>query len=210
MSALATGPFADEAQRRRADQLGMFVFLASEVMLFGGLFAALSYYRIRHPGAAAEAAQHLSLPLGTANTAVLLTSSLLVALGAVWARAGRRRSTALALVCAAALGVAFLVIKGAEYRIEYVHGLMPRVGPPSPLGHRPSTLFIAFYFVSTAAHAAHVTVGVILLAGTALWAARGRLTLPGQATTVELVGLYWHLVDVIWIFLFPLLYLARP
>lgn len=210
MSEATAGPFAEEAQRRRADQLGMYVFLASEVMLFGGLFAAISYDRIRHPGAAAEAARRLSLPLGSANTAVLLTSSLLVALAVVWARAGRRRATAAALAGAAALGVAFVVIKGFEYRLEYLHGLMPDVGPPSPLGDRPASLFIGLYFISTVAHAVHVTVGVVLLAGVAAWIARRRLALPMRATTVELVGLYWHLVDVIWIFLFPLLYLARP
>jgi cytochrome c oxidase subunit 3 len=209
MNALA-GPFRDEDQRRRADELGMFVFLASEVMLFGGLLAALSFDRIRHPGAAAEAAQHLNLWLGTANTAVLLTSSLFVALAAVAARAGRAGATAVAFAGAAALGLAFLAIKGCEYRLEYLHGLMPGLGPPSPLGDRPASLFIGLYFASTAIHAVHVSVGVGLLAWAAYGAVRRRLALPERATTIALVGLYWHLVDVIWLFLFPLLYLARP
>lgn len=203
-------PFGAAAQKRRADTLGMYVFLASELMLFGALIAGLLVYRLLHPGAAAEAAQHLKLWLGTANTAVLLTSSLLVALAVIAAKQGRRRAVALYFLAAGVLGIAFLVIKGSEYRLEYLDGVMPGIGPPSPLGERPATLFISLYFVSTALHALHVTVGVALLGGTALGALGHRLKLPERATTVELVGLYWHLVDVIWLFLFPLLYLARP
>jgi cytochrome c oxidase subunit 3 len=202
-------PFAEPDQRRRADTLGMFVFLASEVMLFGGLFAALAVDRVRHPRAAIEAAGRLNIWLGTANTAVLLTSSLLVALAAVAARRGRPRAVAWLFAAAAALGVGFLVIKGFEYRLEYMEGLMPDLGPPSPFGARPPSLFIALYFISTALHGLHVSVGVVLLGGTAVAAGRRRLDLPRQAATVDLVGLYWHLVDAIWVFLFPVLYLAR-
>jgi cytochrome c oxidase subunit 3 len=202
-------PFVDAGQRRRADQLGMFVFLASEAMLFGGLVAALLVYRILHPGAAAEAAQHLKLWLGAANTALLLTSSFLVAVGAGAARDGRGRLTAAALAGAALLGLAFLAVKGLEYRLEYLEGLMPGIGPPSPLGARPAGLFISLYFVSTALHALHVAIGVALLAWAAAAVARRTLALPERSTTIELAGLYWHLVDVIWVFLFPLLYLAR-
>jgi cytochrome c oxidase subunit 3 len=207
--AAALEPYVDRVQRRRANTLGMFVFLASEVMLFGGLFAAISVDRIGHPRAAAEAAAHLKLWLGTANTAILLTSSLLVALAALAARHGRRRPTAACLLGAAVLGVAFLAVKGVEYRLEYLDGLMPGFGPQSPLQDRPATLFIALYFVGTGLHALHVAVGVGLLAGIGAAAAVKRLWLPQRATTIELVGLYWHLVDVIWVFLFPLLYLAR-
>jgi len=205
----ALEPFDLGSQKRRADRFGMFVFLASEIMLFAPLFAAMSVYRVLHPRAAAEAAGHLSLWFGAANTAILLTSSLLVALAVLAARQGGRRAVAAYLAGAAMLGVAFLVVKGFEYHAEYVEGLMPMIGPPSPLGDRPATLFISLYFVSTALHAVHVTVGALLLAGTAAGAASRRLALPRRAMTVEIVGLYWHLVDVIWIFLFPLLYLAR-
>jgi cytochrome c oxidase subunit 3 len=208
-AAASLEPFGDRAQKVRADTLGMFVFLASEVMLFGGLFAAMGVYRIAHPLAAAQAAAHLNLWLGTANTAILLTSSLLVALAVLAATAGRRRPAAGCLLAAAALGVAFLVVKGFEYHAEYAEGLMPRIGPPSPLGQRPATLFVSLYFVSTALHAIHVGVGILLLGGTGLGVLRGRVRLPAGKTTVALMGLYWHLVDVIWIFLFPMLYLAR-
>jgi cytochrome c oxidase subunit 3 len=203
-------PFASAGQRRAADTLGMFVFLTSEVMLFGGLFAMMAFDRIRHPAAAAQAAQHLDLWLGTANTAILLTSSLFVALAALAAREGRRRGAAAWLLAGAALGLAFLALKGVEYRIDYVEGLASLSGPPSPLGRSPAQLFIGLYYVATALHAVHVGAGVALLAGAGLGVARGRLPLPARAETVHLVGLYWHLVDVIWVFLFPLLYLARP
>jgi cytochrome c oxidase subunit 3 len=148
--------------------------------------------------------------LGSANTAVLLTSSLLVALAVTLAKAGKSRPVAALLALSAALGVVFLIIKGCEYRLEYLDGLMPGIGPPSPLGNHPATLIISLYFVATALHAVHVSVGVVLLAGTATGVASKHLKLPARATTVELTGLYWHLVDVIWVFLFPLLYLARP
>ncbi len=209
-SAVDLKPFDSVVQRKRADTLGMFVFLASEIMLFGGLFAALFAYRILHPAAAAEAAQHLKLWFGTANTFILLTSSLLVALAVTAAREGRRGATAGLLAVSAGLGLAFLAVKGCEYRLEYLDGLMPGIGPPSPLGNHPATLFISLYFVSTALHAVHVFVGVVLLAGTATGVGARHLKLPTRSNTVELVGLYWHLVDVIWIFLFPILYLARP
>lgn len=208
--AAETSAFEAAAQRKAADQFGMFVFLASEVMLFGGLFTAMSLDRIRHPGAAAEAAQHLSLWLGTANTAVLLTSSLLVALGAVTARRGHSHATAACLLAAALLGLGFIAIKASEYRLEYLRGLMPLFGPPSPLAGQPANLFIVLYFVSTLLHALHVAVGIALLAWAGSGVQRRRLSLPERATTIDLVGLYWHLVDVIWLFLFPMLYLARP
>jgi len=202
-------PFDLRSQKRRADRFGMFVFLASEIMLFGPLFVAMAVYRVLHPQAAAETARHLNLWLGAANTALLLTSSLLVALAVLAGQNGRRRGVAACLLTAALLGVAFLVVKGVEYQAEYVEGLMPKIGPPSPIAGRAPTLFMSLYFVSTALHAVHVTVGALLLAGTGLGAWSRRLPLPKRAMTVEVVGLYWHLVDVIWVFLFPLLYLAR-
>jgi cytochrome c oxidase subunit 3 len=203
-------PFVDRETRARADTLGMFVFLASEVMLFGGLFGAIGLYRIAHPLAAAKAAEHLKIWLGSANTAVLLTASFLVALAVGAAKEGKNRAVGWLMLAAAGLGLVFLAIKGTEYRLEYLDGLMPGIGPPSPLGEAPPTLFISLYFVSTFLHAIHVTIGAALLAWSGVGALRRRLALPDKAKTVELVGLYWHLVDVIWVFLFPLLYLARP
>jgi cytochrome c oxidase subunit 3 len=201
-------PFHQVRQQREADYLGMYIFLGSEIMLFGGVFAALWAYRLTHPEAAAEAAAHLKLWLGTANTAVLLTSSLFVALSVPYARAGARRKAALWLAAAAVLGVVFLGIKGVEYRLEYLDGLMPGIGPQSPLRTTPAALFIDLYFVATALHAVHLTIGIGLTTTVAAWLAWGRGTAP-RPIVVTLCGLYWHLVDIVWLFLFPILYLAR-
>ena len=210
MSAAAAPLFREEHARREADRLSMFVFLGSEIMLFGGLIALLAFDRIHHPAAAGVAAQHLKIWLGTANTAVLLTSSLLVAVAALMARAGQVRGVVANLIAAALLGLVFLGIKGVEYRLEYLEGLFPVIGPPSPLGDRPAQLFIGLYFIATALHAIHVSVGIGLLGWTATAVRRRKLSMPQHRTTVHIVGLYWHLVDVIWIFLYPMLYLARP
>jgi cytochrome c oxidase subunit 3 len=200
-------PFRDPVQQRTADYFGMYVFLGSEIMLFGGLFAALATYRIAHPQAAVEAAHHFKLWLGTANTAVLLTSSLFVALGVESARTGERRRAGGWFIAAAVLGVAFLAIKGTEYLLEYREGLMPRVGPASPLKDRASNLFVDLYFVATGLHAVHLLIGVTAM--TVVAGVYGLRRRPPPAVVAEMTGLYWHLVDVIWVFLFPVLYLAR-
>lgn len=202
-------PFSAPDQQRRAELMGMHLFLASEVMLFGGVFTALAAYRILHPQAAAEAATHLKLWLGAANTALLLTSSAVVALAVEAARLGRARLTALLLLGAAGLGVAFLAVKGLEYRAEYAEGLMPDLNGPSPLAGRPASLFIDLYFAATGLHAVHLTIGLIVLSTLAARLLRGELAVPERTIVVEAGGLYWHLVDVVWIFLYPLLYLAR-
>jgi cytochrome c oxidase subunit 3 len=202
-------PFHEARQQREAGFLGMYIFLGSEIMLFGGVFAALWAYRLVHPQAAVEAAGHLKMWLGAANTAVLLTSSLFVALGVTCARAGARRMAALWLAAAAALGLVFLVIKGVEYRLEYLDGLMPGIGPQSPLRARPAALFIDLYFAATALHALHLTIGVGLIGTVAARLALRSARSAPKPVVVEFSGLYWHLVDVIWIFLFPILYLAR-
>jgi cytochrome c oxidase subunit 3 len=198
-------PYDDPAQRRRADTFGMFVFLASEIMLFGGLFAALSVYRIAHPVAVVEASRKLNVWFGSANTAILLTSSLFVALAGLTARDGKTRPTATLLGVAAALGAAFLVVKGFKYAEDFREGVVP-VGA---FGDRPAALFISLYYVSTALHGLHVAIGVVTLATVAIGVGTRRSKLPEREGTVALAGLYWHLVDVIWVFLFPMLYLAR-
>jgi cytochrome c oxidase subunit 3 len=199
-------PFHEPGQQRAADYFGMYVFLGSEVMLFGGLFAALSAYRIAHPEAAVEAAHHFKLWLGTANTAILLTSSLFVALAVEAARKARRRAAAAWLGLAALLGLAFLAVKGTEYALEYQEGLMPHIGPASPLGQGPANLFVDLYLVATGLHAIHLSIGVIAVGSLAIALLRRRAP---AAVIAEMTGLYWHLVDVVWVFLFPVLYLAR-
>jgi cytochrome c oxidase subunit 3 len=202
-------PYADAEQRRQAALLGMYVFLGTEVMLFGGLIAAVFIYRLLHPAAATEASEHLELWIGAANTAILLTSSYFVALAVAAARGGRAAATIRWLLAAVALGLVFLVLKGIEYRQDYTGGLMPFAGGASALAPGPPRLFIDLYFIATALHALHMTVGLVVLCVLAGRIARKTIALPAARLSVELCGLYWHFVDVVWVFLFPIFYLVR-
>jgi cytochrome c oxidase subunit III len=197
-------PYPTLDRQHEAGRFGMMIFLASELMLFGALFAAAFVLFMRHPKEFADASGRLDLWLGTANTAVLLTSSLLVAVGGE-ARAHRPRRTAATFLAGAALGLAFLGIKATEYAREYAEGLMPNTDRAhfDSGAHR---LFMDFYFTATGLHALHVSVGIVLLA---ILAVRQRSDRPASAMAIDNAGLYWHLVDVIWIFLFPVLYLMR-
>lgn len=198
-------PFADLGRQRETQRLGMLVFLASEAMLFAGLFGAALALRLLHPADYVAASQGLHLWFGTANTALLLTSSAAAALAVERARQGRGRSAAALLGTAALLGAAFLAVKFAEYAAEYREGLIPMLAPGGLHG-AGETLFMTFYFFATALHALHVLAGIVILAAMALSPAARR---DRTATAIGNAALYWHLVDVIWIFLFPTLYLAR-
>jgi cytochrome c oxidase subunit 3 len=199
-----TEPYARRAQQREADFLGMYLFLASEIMLFGAIFALLFFDRVRHPGAAEAAAARLDIWIGTANTAILLTSSLFVALSVIAARAGKAKAVIGWLAAAALFGLAFMGLKGLEYAKDFADGVRPVFGRAVPSG-----LFINLYYTATVLHAVHLTVGVGLLTFAALRVAVRRTKVPGQAIVIEMTGLYWHFVDVVWVFLFPLLYLPR-
>ena len=202
-------PYAEASQQRQADFLGMYVFLATETMIFGGLLSLVFAYRLAHPQASAEAARHLKIWIATGNTALLMTSSLCVALAVIAARAGSRRAVLGWLAAAAALGCAFLGLKGWEYLQDLQEGLSPLGGPSSPLRATPAALFIDLYYGATALHALHLTAGLGLLAWAMTRVAHGTTRLPQQAVVVEMTGLYWHFVDVVWVFLFPIFYLAR-
>ncbi|WP_395332081.1 cytochrome c oxidase subunit 3 [Novosphingobium sp. BL-8H] len=199
-------PFATLARQREADRLGMLLFLASELMLFGGVFAAALLIRMTHAQdyAAASAAMHFWL--GGINTALLLTSSLLVALAVSLCREGRARAAGWALAGAIALGLAFLAVKGFEYGLEWRDGMVP-VLRPKGLEGSVQTLFMTLYFTATGLHAVHVTIGLVLLAAMIRPFSSARR--DPAATTLGNVALYWHFVDVVWIFLYPTLYLAR-
>jgi cytochrome c oxidase subunit 3 len=199
-----TEPFAKPAEQRQADFLGMYLFLASEAMLFGGIIALLFADRFRHPGAAEEAAVRLKIWIGTANTAILLTSSLFVALAVVASRAGKARAVISWLALAFALGLSFIGLKGFEYAQDLAEGVKPVLGRAVP-----DALFINLYFVATVLHAIHLTAGLGLMTWAGLRVRSGRVKLPGQAIVIEMTGLYWHFVDVVWVFLFPFLYLPR-
>jgi cytochrome c oxidase subunit III len=185
-------------ERERETQVfGMWVFLATELMLFGGLFTAYSVYRTLYPAGFAEGSRHLDLTYGAINTVVLLTSSFTMSLAA------QSRRSRLWLVLTALLGLVFMGIKGAEYAKHYVEGMAPGLawtyaGPDASAVQ----LFFLAYFGLTGLHSLHLTIGIVLV----LIAALARL----HATAVELVGLYWHFVDMVWLFLVALLYVESP
>lgn len=189
-----------------ADHLGMLIFLATEVLIFGGIFAAAFTLRVEHGADYAHASKEMHYWLGGINTAVLLSSSALVALMVEAVRAGRARFAGLLLGGAIALGLAFLAIKFTEYSIEYNDGVVPHLSDANLHGG-PQRLFMDIYFVGTGLHALHVTVGLCLL-GSLLWPF-GRARRDRTAVFAGNAALYWHLVDIVWVFLYPTLYLAR-
>lgn len=202
-------PFTDAAQQHKADMMGMYVFLASEIMLFGGLFAGILVYRLLHHAEVIEASRRLHLWISALNTVVLLTSSLCVALAVQAARQALRSLTSGFLGAAVLLGAAFLGLKAVEYRMEYQEGLLPVPGAVHRFSGPVEHLFMDLYLVATSLHAVHLTVGMVVLLTVMGKLKRHTLSLPQDATTVEIVGLYWHLVDIVWVFLYPVLYLAR-
>ncbi len=203
---IAVEPFQNPDQQREAARLGLWLYMATELMLFGGLFLGLVIYRVAYTEAADTASDHLHLWLGGANTAVLLTSSLTMVLAVVAAREAKAAQTVRFLLLTALLGLGFLGIKGYEYLLEYREGLMPGVGSVFPLG--PNTeLFFNFYFASTGLHAVHLTLGILAVAVFAWRTLVRRLALPAHAIQIEGLGMYWHFVDIVWVFLYPVLYL---
>lgn len=201
--------FEDLHKQEHAWRFGMWGFLASEILLFAALFGLYASYRTAYGAEFAEAVAHDNVYIGTTNTLILITSSLTAAL-AIWAvRATRYRLIAPLLFVTVAFGAVFLVLKGIEYNSHFHEGLFP--------GHayRSATLpsygahtFFNLYFLMTGLHALHVTAGMLVLAILALRARRGHYTAEHHIG-LEMGALYWHLVDVIWIFLWPLLYLSH-
>jgi len=220
--------FENMEQQREAGTLGMWVFLVTEIMFFGGMFFAYTLYRTKFPEAFASASNHLSLPLGAVNTVVLIVSSLTMALAVYSAQIGKRRNLIMFLVLTIVLGMTFLGIKAVEYHDKYVDHLIPgKLIPGNPFNpavaapgdhdaHKLHLLpnatvkhvemFYWIYFAMTGMHAIHMVIGVGLLSVLLYFAWRGRYG-PEYHNPVEILGLYWHFVDIIWIFLFPLLYL---
>jgi cytochrome c oxidase subunit 3 len=213
MSSSATRPFAhhfDSAeQQRETAALCMWVFLATEVMFFGGLFVAYIAYRASFPAAFAAASRRLDVTLGAANTAVLIGSSLTMALAVRGAQQGRRLPIIIFLILTMILGSAFLGVKAYEYHHKAVEHLLPGHGFEFQADQsRPAQIFFCLYFGMTGLHALHMIIGLGVLFVMIILAARGRFT-PEYHNSIENAGLYWHFVDIIWIFLFPLLYLVE-
>jgi len=200
--------FDDLPQQHEASSLGMWLFLATEVMFFGGLFTAYIIFRNFYLPTFEAGSRLLDVRIGAFNTAVLLCSSLTMALAVRAAQMGKKRLLITFLLLTLLLGLTFVGVKLAfEWRHDYLEGLMPGInwtfdGPDS----RHLELFFCFYFFLTGVHALHMVIGVGVLAVLIFMAARGRFS-PQRYNAVEMSGLYWHFVDVVWIFLFPLLYL---
>jgi cytochrome c oxidase subunit 3 len=199
--------FDTQHQQDSAVRLGMWLFLGTEVLLFAGLFLGYTVYRNFYHEAFHEASRHLSLLLGTTNTIVLITSSLSVALGFHAIKTGNEKLCAAMLVFTILCAVAFLGIKSVEYADKFREGALPgkwyhfeEVTAPG------ANLYYTVYFLATGLHAFHVIVGMCVLAWVLKGVVKGKYG-PRNYVAVELGGLYWHLVDLVWIFLFPLLYL---
>jgi cytochrome c oxidase subunit 3 len=199
--------FEDMAQQREASTLGMWTFLATEILFFGGMFMAYITYRHMYPQAFAEASRHTIVLFGTLNTAILLTSSLTMALAVRAAQLGDNKWLIRFLGLTILLAAGFLAVKGFEYHDDLQEHLWP--GKHFKAGLSPQAqIFWFLYWVTTGLHALHVTVGVGVLS-TLAWLAKGRKFTPEYHTPVEIGGLYWHFVDIVWIFLYPLLYLIN-
>ncbi|HZP79450.1 MAG TPA: cytochrome c oxidase subunit 3 [Pseudolabrys sp.] len=198
--------FSDLQQQEATARLGMWVFLATEVLFFGGLATAYLAYRTGYGDAFAAAGRRTEIVIGTANTAILLTSSFLVAWALVAARARSRDFTALLLALAAVLGLIFIALKGVEYSKEFEEHLVPGINfaVTGPLAGGIE-LFFVLYFVATGVHAIHLAIGIVVLGVMARRAKAGEFADYQGPLTVA--GLYWHFVDMIWIFLFAFIYL---
>jgi cytochrome c oxidase subunit 3 len=202
--------FADLEHQKSSATLGMWLFLVTEIMFFGGMFAAYLVYRLSYFNAFVAGSRTMEITLGAVNTAVLICSSLTMVMSVHFAKDGKRKLTAIFLLLTLLLGLGFLGIKAVEYHTHWVHHEVPGLnfhfehhGDYSP---RHVAIFFSLYFAMTGMHALHMLIGAGLIIWLLIANARGRFTAEYN-TPVEMVGLYWHFVDMIWIYLFPLLYL---
>jgi len=203
--------FQNMEQQRETSVVGMWVFLATEVMFFGGLFISYMVYRLAHYAAFAAASKELSVTIGAINTAVLIASSMTMAMSVHEAQLGRRKLVIMFLLLTLVFGLTFLGLKGYEWYDHITKHELPgptfHLEPQKVHGDpRSMELFFGYYFCMTGLHAAHMIVGAGLLLWVLMKTTRGEIT-AHYYNPVESVGLYWHFVDIIWIFLFPLLYL---
>ena len=213
--------FDDAAQQKHAGILGMWTFLATEVLFFGAIFVSYAIFRSAYHTAFTAGTHQLDRVVGLINTCVLLCSSLSMALGVHAAATSRRKALIGWLIVTMIFGTAFLGVKAYEYSTEWHHGLVPvlkwEYGADHPFtGHDGTVLagreidrlklFFVFYFTMTALHALHMIVGLGVLATLVVMAWRGKFS-AAYHNPVEISGLYWHFVDIVWVFLYPMLYL---
>ena len=208
--------FVSSDQQFDAAKMGMWLFLVTEILLFSGMFVAYAVYRAWHPEVFAHASELLDWRLGGLNTLVLLASSFTVALSIHFVQKGQNKKVVVLLLLTLLCAAIFMVIKYFEYTGKFAHGVFPGAGyaPHGEVnGHDYAEYdipfapqFFSIYFIMTGIHGVHVLVGMGLFVWLVIRVIRGHFS-PAWYTPVELTGLYWHLVDIIWIFLFPLLYL---
>ena len=209
--------FRDLEQQHEVASLGMWIFLATEVMFFGTLFVGLGVYTSMHHEAFVKASEKLNWLIGGTNTVVLLISSLMIVLAVHSARVGNQRHLVMFLALTALLGVCFLCLKGVEYYIDWRENLIPgwkfdaeewiQRDHLRPEQVPQVQLFLLFYWTMTGLHALHVILGIGAVLAMALLARRGRFS-PVYYSPVDVIALYWHFVDIVWIFLLPMLYLT--
>jgi cytochrome c oxidase subunit 3 len=223
--------FDDAEQQFVAAELGMWVFLATEVLFFGGAFLGYAVYRFKYQAEFIAGSLRLDMWLGALNTAVLLTSSLTMVLAVYAAQRNRRGALVLNLLLTLLLGAAFLGVKAYEYHHKFEERLVPGQSfrfehadahhangqednsvsmrtAAADVNEKHVQLFFSFYFAMTALHALHMVIGIGVIGVLIVAAARGAFA-GGYFTPIEMSGLYWHFVDIVWVFLFPLLYLIR-
>jgi len=194
-------------QQAEAATLGMWVFLLTEVLFFGGAFLVYTIYRHMYHDAFVVASHSLDVVLGTINTAVLIGSSLTMALAVHAAQVGSKRLIQIFLILTIVLGCVFLGIKATEYLHKFHEHHVPGQGFRFEAKYfREAQIFFSLYFVMTGLHALHMIIGIVVMLVILWYASRGAFSAEYSAP-VEVIGLYWHFVDIVWIFLFPLLYL---
>lgn len=188
-------------------KMGMWLFLFTELLLFGGMFLLYAAYRFAHPAEFVLAAHNLDVTLGTINTIILLTSSLTVVLGIVALQRNSKKLSIFFLSTTLAFGLAFLVNKYFEWGAKIHHGIYPK-GPELANMSEGEGLYFGLYYAMTGMHGVHIVVGMIILAFVLVQIYKNKIT-SDNFVRFENAGLYWHLVDIIWIFLFPLFYLIH-
>ncbi|HEX4083466.1 MAG TPA: cytochrome c oxidase subunit 3 [Chthoniobacteraceae bacterium] len=201
--------FETRSQQEEADSLGIWTFLSTEILFFGGLFLCYTVYRTHYHAGFVEGSKHLYYSIGTINTFVLLTSSLFMALAVHSIQDGDRKKLRLFLLLTFAFGATFLGLKLCEYYLDYREHLVPAVNfRPGDFSHAASAeIFLFLYFAMTGLHAIHMTIGLSALTYLYLRARKDEFSTEYHSP-VRVVGLYWHFVDIVWVFLYPMLYLV--
>lgn len=199
--------FDDAEQQHEAVSIGMWAFLITEIMFFGGLFLGYTIYRWQFPQAFIEGSHYLDIGLGCFNTVILIMSSLTMALAVHAAQLGHKKKITGWLVATLVLGSIFLGVKAVEYSQKFQHHLVPGTHfDSSHMKYAATEIYYSFYFAMTGMHAVHMIIGAAILIVLIIMSMKGKFH-EQYNSPVEMFGLYWHFVDIVWIFLFPLLYL---